>query len=106
MPKKEKEKIDPKIIAEFKLNGGTDKVRLSLLEFDNGSFVDIRKVTTTADGKDIIKKGISIRFEYWQVFMDSLNKISQDAIEQGVIDDTYFIDLGDTSTLEFAGLEK
>jgi len=103
--KKEKMQITPKVIREFKLNGENQKIRVSLLEFENDTFVDIRRVTTSSEGKDIIKKGISIPLAYWDVFIKALNIIDEQARESGLLDEMYFLDLGSTSLERYTGLE-
>jgi len=96
------------IIKEFKLNENSF-IRLSKLTFDNNIFIDIRrisvKVNNNGERKEYIKKGISIPLEYFKLFMIGLNNIVDKAIENGSIDEMFFIDVGN-DPLNYLGLKN
>jgi hypothetical protein len=92
------------ILAEFRMATPQKKVRVSYLEFSDGkSFIDLRHITLGEEGKVIIKKGISIPFEYWNVFIAAIDAISEKINETPAYAD-YFMDLGEDE-IDYAAVE-
>jgi hypothetical protein len=94
----EEKKPDIQILREFTLTE-KKRIRLSLLTFNKGTskenqYVDIRVITYADNGRTFIGKGLSIPYEYVNVFKEGLTKMIDEAIEEGELDEVYFIDVG------------